>query len=275
MTFPLPFTATEYGASIVSEVISVNMLLWSHLFTAAIGIVFAYFIYRHTKKLSAFYLLLISILFALWSYFELITWGAPAKDMMFTWSVLDVFSIIFMVLTFWFYFALVKGSDMSPRYKIMTLIPTIPIFVYTLMSWNLNTYSNTEINAVESSLTTNYSDITGLLFFLVIIIYAIGAYRKTKDFTTRKKIVLGALGVSVFLGIFVFSFIVTNAMLTFGIGTENDAYAVGSYSLFGMPFLVGILGYLIAKYQAFDLKLTRSIGYILLLMLLLFISIFI
>ena len=274
--FPLPFTATEYGTYIVEQVISTELLIWSHIPTAIIGIVFAFVLYRLTKKLSALYLLFLTVTFAIWSYLELITWGAPQEDIMFTWSVLDIFGILFTIFTYWFLYVFVKGTDVSFWQKLVSLTAIIPVYVYTYLGTNLNVYYNPEIIAIESNLTVNILLVEQFIFLFVIILFTLNESRKAQNASERNRIFLGGLGASLFLFIFAFSYLITNISLLFGINTVlNESYVAGVYALFGMPFLVGFMSYLIAKYQAFDLKLTNSICFILLLMLILLLSIFI
>jgi hypothetical protein len=273
--FPIPFSATEYGAAITAEVATSKLLIWSHIPTAAIGVLFALFIFYQTRKISAFYLLVTTICFAVWSYFELITWGAPQEASMFTWSLLDVFSVMFNVFTFWFLYSFIRGKDLPFTLKLITLIPIIPVYIYTIASMNIQTYFVQEINAIESVFAANYALLVESVFLITIIVFTIYSFRTAQSHNQKNMILLGGAATGVFLLFFVFSFIITNTLLFLGIGTENEAYTYGLYSLFGMPFMVGFLGYLIAKYQAFDLKLTKMIGLVVLWMMLLFLSIFI
>jgi hypothetical protein len=272
MIFPIPFTATEYGAAIVAEVASTPLLVWSHIVTAVIGIIFALFIYHQTKKLSSFYLLLSALCFAIWAYFDLITWGAPQEAMMFLWSLLDIFSVLFSLFAYWFLYAFIKGTDLPFKHKVLSLALVVPVYIYTLTSWNMSAYSNTEINALESDITANASLVIEGIFIMFMIALIIHTLRTSRDATQKKKAVLGGIGAILLVSIFVLSFVIANTMLILEVGPANEAYNVGNYALFGMPLLAGLLGYLVAKYQAFDLKLTKTVGMVVLLVLLLFLS---
>jgi hypothetical protein len=273
--FPLPFTATEYGAAIVAEVVSIELMLWTLVAPAVIGVIFSIFIYQTTRKVSALYLLLASIVFACWSYFDFITWGAPAKAIMFSWSLLDIFSTLFCILGFWFLYAFVTKKDVPFGLKLISLVAFIPPAIYTLMSWNMSTYSNAYIEALENDLTANLAIVIQSLIMLSAILFSAHMYKKSTNSKEKTKIALAGLGVFLFIFFFVISYTIVNLLLQYTVLSSITIYSFEFYSLLGMPFLVGFLGYLIAKYEAFDMKLTKSIGLIVILMFLLFVNIFI
>jgi hypothetical protein len=274
--FPIPFIGmSDYAVAAIEAQISVGLLWWSHAATAIIGIIFALFLYRITKKLSARYLLWTTITFGVWSYLDFVTWGSEGDGIMFAWSILDIFSGIFTVLTYWFLYAFLTGKDLPLWQKVFSVSLLIPIFVYTLMSLNINSYYNPEAIALEVNSTLFYVNSIQVLFLFGLFILSFRAYTQAKTLSERFKAIWGGLGAMVFLSTFSFTFFITNLLLTYEIGTANEAYNISVYALFGMPFLVAFLGYLIAKYQAFDLRLSKTIGLIVLLMSLLFLGMFV
>lgn len=273
--FPLPFVAPEYGNVILEQQLSSKLLAFSHLPTIIISLVFAIFLYRQTKKLSSLYLLLLVVTFSVWSYLDLVAWTGTARAIMFTWSVLDIYNMLFVILTYWFLYAFVKGTDVPLWQKLVSCVFLIPSVVYTVLSTNLNTFYNPTMYAYENDYVALYASSVGILFFFVIAVFTLVEYRKASAPTEKQKILLGGLGTGIFLSIFALSFLVTNLMLYLDIGTVEEAYNITVYALFGMPIFVGLLSYLIAKYQAFDLKVIKSIQYIFILVVLLFVTVFI
>jgi hypothetical protein len=272
---PIPFlTSTSYGLDILAKQISIELLAWSHIAPALFGIAFSIFLYKQSKKLSAFYLLLLSSAFAIWSYLDLNSWSGSVNGLMFTWSILDMFSILFTIFTLWFLYAFLTEKDLPPLYKWLSVTPALPPVLYTLFGLNLNTYYAPEQVALEANATLFYIPLTQTIFLFIIILLGILSFRKSKKTNTKRKIFFGTIGASLFISIFITFFLITNVYLYF-FTYSSYVYNISVYALFGMPFLIAFLGYLIAKYQAFDLKLSKSIGLIVVLMGLLFLNIFI
>jgi signal transduction histidine kinase len=88
-----------------------------------------------------------------------------------------------------------------------------------------------------------------MIFFWILVV-AISRYRKaTKEF--KKQIILLTLGI----GLFLLSFVVSEFLASYLVdnGFVND-YSLQQYGLFGMIIFMGFLGYLIVRYQAFNIK---------------------
>lgn len=272
---PIPFTASIYGKTILASQISPKLIVFAHIPTTIVILVFAIFLYRKTHQVSTLYLLLIAVSFSIWAYCDLLAWTTDPNGIIFGWSVLDMFNVTFTFLTYWFLYAFIKGKDLPIWQKLASAAFLIPTFTYTLLSTNMNSFFGPTQEAQENQDIALYINLLNLLFLIIIVVFTFIEYRKTQDTVTKKKIFLGGLGTALFLSVFAFSFLVTNVLIYFNLGDPVYVYNATTYSLFGMPILMGFLGYLIAKYQAFDLKLLKSVGLILILMLLLFITIFI
>lgn len=265
---------SQYGWSTISLQISIDLLAWSHIAPALFGIIFSLFLYRQTKKLSAVYLLLLSFSFALWSYLDLVTWVGRSTEIMYTWSIMDIFAGLFTIFAYWFLYTFINGKDVPVVHKVVSMLFLVPIFLYVILGLNFDTYYAPEQIADEASAILFYLPTMQTLFLLAIIVSTIRARHNTSDITLRRKALFGGIGTGLFVSAFIVFFLIANVYLY--LDTDDfQVYNITVYSLFGMPFLMGFLGYLVAKYQAFDLKLTKSIGLVVVLILLLFINIFI
>jgi hypothetical protein len=273
--FPSPLDSTAYGLDILSRQISIDLLIWAHVPTTIIGIIFAWFVWRQTKKLSALYLLYTSVAFGIFSYLALVTWSGNSVGVMYTWSLLDIFSLLTGVLCYWFLYAFIRGKDVPAIHALFTSLLILPALVYTTLGLNLHTLYQPEIIAIDEDIALIYMPTAQAIIILCLLYITATGYIRAKSPQEKSRSLLSGAGVTLFLAIFSFIYLISNMMLYFEIGTPTDAYNISVYAHFSMPFLIAFLGYLIAKYQAFDLKLTRSIGFIVILMGLLFVSIFI
>lgn len=274
--FPFPFALNEYGMNILSEQISVKLLVFAHIPTAIIAIIFAGLLYVKTKKLSGLYLLLLCVSYGIWSYLSLVTWSGTATMIMFSWSLLGLFEVCFLFLSYWFFYVFVRNEDLPVWQKIGTASLIIPSCVIALRTLDLGLYDTAYAVAREN--LDIYAYYTGLEFLFAIFVAALAVkeYRKVTMPEEKRKISLAATGTILFLLIFQITGLITNMIIRYDLWGYGDyAYNVEVYGLFGMPVLVIFLGYLIAKYQAFDLKVLRSVSLVIVLMLLLFVTIFI
>lgn len=275
---PLPFTMNEYIRGVLEAQTSIKLVVFAHVPTVIVSLALAIFLYKKTKQLSAFYLLLLTIMFALWSYGDFVSWTSNTQSVMFTWSLLDMFNALFSIFAYWFLYVFVRGKDLPTWQKLVSLIPVVPIYVYTTLSINFDTFFGPWGAALENEYTNLYSSTISVIFLILIILFSVVSYTTESDMVAKKKIALGGLGIASFLGIFGLTFLVTNIIFFLSPETsdaESFAYNISTYALFGMPTLTGFLAYLIAKYQAFDIKLLKTVGLIIILQLLLFITIFI
>jgi hypothetical protein len=274
--FPLPFQFTAYSLASLKAQISIDSIVLSHIPTVVIPLAFAIFLYWHTKKISTLYLLFATIAFSLWTYFDLITWTSfgVQNSLMFSWSILDIFSTLFIVFAYWFFYSFIKGADLPLWQKLGSLCFLIPPLVYTALSINLSEFFNSYGVAIENDYTASYSVLISVIFLLAIIVITTAEYRKTQEATEKTKKLFAGFATGIFLSIFSISYAITNLLLFLSNGQNQEAYNVSIYALFSMPFLTGVLAYLVVKYEAFNIKVIKSIVYTLICMAILFVNIF-
>ncbi|MDD5153011.1 MAG: hypothetical protein PHS95_03455 [Candidatus Pacebacteria bacterium] len=268
---------SPYFWVIVINQISISFLIYSLGVPAILAFVFGTFLYLKTKKLSSFYLLLLCYIFAFYAILDLLTWFPNGVVEMWSWSLLDVFSVIFFILSYWFLYSFVKGYDLPFWQKVLTACTLLPTLALTVSSANINAFSAPQVTGLENQIIVPYYAILYSLFILLIIIFSVKEYLKAEDVVSKKKIALAGTGVAVFLFIYLVILVVVGFVISinlFGLASNAYVYKIDLYSLLGMPILLAFLGYLIAKYQAFDVKLIKSIAYMVLLAVILFIGLF-
>ena len=244
---------------------------------AVLAIAFGTFLYLKTRKLSSLYLLLLCYSFAIYAILDLATWFPNGAIEMGAWSLLDIFSVVFFILSYWFLYSFVKERDLPLWQKVLTGGTLLPTLGLTVLNININIFSGPQVTGLENQSVTLYYTILYFLFILLVIIFSAREYLKTEDSISKKKIALAGTGVTIFLFVYFIILILVGFIIAinlWGLAANAYVYSVDLYSLFGMPILLGFLGYLIAKYQAFDMRLIKSIVYMLALMVILFIGLF-
>ena len=257
--------------------ISIYFLAYADIGAAVLAIAFGTFLFIKAKRLSSFYLFLLCTIFAIYSFGDFATWILSEDLGMSVWSVLDVLSVSFFILSFWFLYTFVKERDLPMWLKVLTASALIPTLVVTALSINLNTWVVPSGMAIDNAVVANYHSCLYGFFILLTIIFTIIEYRKALDTVNKKKIALAGIGVATFLFAYFFVYAIVNFVIAinlWNLALTGYAYIISPYALFGMPILLAFLGYLIAKYQAFDVRLIKSIAYMIVLMVLLFIGLF-
>lgn len=250
--------------------IDIKLLLYSHIPTALVALLFGAYIFLRskTKRLLGGTLFAVCILFAFWSFFDLISWFAflGSGEMMFAWSVLDFLALLFFCFGYYFLYVFIKNTDI-PRWQLLTGIILIsPIFVTTLLGLNLTLFDANICEAWENDSIIWYQYVAEGFVLLSCILLAITSYIRTRNHKEREKIVLSSLGIILFLGFFFTAAFSVSLLVNYDI--VEYAYNFGIYGLFGMPILLIFLGYLVVKHQVFNIKLIGAQAIIITLVLL-------
>lgn len=245
----------QYCYEYLLNQIPMELLLYSHVPTALLALMFGLFVLFHEQKPATISLFLLCFFFALWSLFDLGSWFAflGAGEMMFSWALLDLFSLTFFFFSYYFLYTFLTEKDLPVAQKIFGISLLLPTAFWTLMGSTLTTYDSTICEAWENSYQVVYPLFAKGIYFTAIIILGVALYRRTTDLLTKKKIIYATTGILAFLGFFLsssigVSYIINETSLEF-------AYNYSIYGLFGMPILIVYLSYLIVKYRAFDLKI--------------------
>ena len=245
----------QYCYHYLTDQIPVGLLLYSHIPTAVVAVLFALFVLLHSKNLEAVILLFVSLFFALWSFFDLGAWFAflGAGTTMFTWSVGFLFGLLFFFFSYYFLYSFINKRDLPLWQKAACGIVLLPVILSTLFGQNLTLFDASICEAAENDFAVQYLFYAQAAFLVAVIILSVFSYRKaTKNH--KREIALAGTGVILFLGFFLSASIVANILLSYP-SLADYAYNYEIYGLFGMPILLIYLGYLIVRYHAFDLKI--------------------
>ena len=248
------FVKIQYCYDYLINQIPVGLLLYSHIPTAIIAIIFGGYLIYKNRNISSIALFIVCISFAVWCFLDLSSWFAFLGTglTMFTWSLVDLVGLFFFFFSYYFLYSFITGKDLPLWQKLSGIALMAPTFVWTFLGSNLKSFDGTACQANENSFVTNYLFGVEIFFVLAVIVLTIYQYRKTQEKTAKRETLLAGFGVTIFLFFFFFSTFITSLLVDNNIWA--NAYNVEIYGLFGMPLLLGFLGYLVVKYKAFDLK---------------------
>lgn len=235
--------------------IPLGLLLYAHIPTSLLALCFGLFLIAKKRTLTTTSFFTLCFLFALWCFLSLNAWSGflGAENMMFAWSLVDLISLLFFFFSYRFLHAYIFDADISTLEIIAGVLFILPVAVTTFFGYNLIGYESYYCEAVEHDLVTDYPYIAQAFMLLGILTIGVRGFLHSAKRSRRHEILLATLGVFLFLLFFFTAGFIVNLLVNYT-AIENP-YNYEIYGLFGMPILLAFLGYLIVRYQAFNVKL--------------------
>ncbi len=228
------------------------LIYYSHLVPTIAGLLLAIIVWRQKGQYLINKLFIaLSLLFASWTMLDLLLWADinPAH-IMFAWTSLVYLDPLIYLTAFYLLYVFVKKKDMPFSFKLFGALALLPIIVlgptaHTLVAFD---YTNCDREAIEG-LVWQYAYALETLVLLACVILSGIALRKAQSREERTQVALLSFGIILFLLAFSFGNIV-------GSFTEN--WTVAQYGLFGMPVFLGIILYLMSRFNTFRIKVVAT-----------------
>ena len=248
------FIHLQYCYTYLVNQISVGLLLYSHIPGAIAALLFGGFLLIRARKLPNVTLFLVCLCFAIWCFLDLGSWFAflGSGSMMFTWSLADLFAPLFFFFSYYFLYTFLAGRDLPAWQKLTGIALILPIAFWIFLGEKLTIYNANLCEALENLSYNGYQFFVEGCFLLAVVVLAVVLYWRAPDTLQKRKIILTATGVFIFLEFFLSTTLGVNYLVSDT--AVQYAYNFEIYGLFGMPVLLFYLGYLIVRYKAFDLK---------------------
>ena len=246
-----------YTQLVVNQVyVSISLLLYSHLPTAIISLFAGSFLIAKNKRLETKIFFFLTLAFSLFTLGDLTEWFVflGRGVVIFARSIIELADPALFILSSYFLFVLVKKRDIRFIYKIIWLLPIIiygGILTFSL-SQNLFAYNWDICEVTEGNLVTVYGFYMDLLYMISAVFFAIWSIIKSRD--NRREVSIASVGVCLFIVLF---FVMEYVFTGYIFGNAFD-YSYFVYAFFGMPILILFLGYLIIKYNEFNIKLVAA-----------------
>src|SRR3989344_1835689 len=267
------------------------LFYYSHGISVIFALVFGLILFLKAKKASSAKLLfIITLLFSSWVLLDLYIWASnDPSSILFFWPIIFFFEVFFFILTFFFfswglldlfnwasncpfcflffwsiiilievliyifsiYFIDVfnEKKDVSFKKKLLMYILILPIVIGLPTYLNLAGIEMSFCVALEGVIAKYYVYAVEIFSIMWILFYSFRFYGKTVDPSTKKQIIFSTTGILFFL-----------LALSSGnlIGSLTEQWQYSQYGLFAMPIFIGILAYLVVKYNAFNIKLIAT-----------------
>jgi len=228
------------------------LLYYSHIPAIVISVFIGTFIlFKDPKALLNQLLSTITFLFSLWAFFDLILWTNIYSDVIvFFWSLFGLLYGLLAITSIYFISVFLGKKDVSLVEKYVYLALLAPVLIFTPTAFNISGF---DLDACGSSgfegieFITYYSGL-GAIALIWIVVRLVYWYKKS-DALFRKQIVPMGTGLLLFLSIF-FGLGYLASYLN-DLGITND-YSIEQYGLFSMTIFMGVIAFLIVRFQAFN-----------------------
>ncbi len=249
------YVVVQYCYQFLIEQISMGLLIYSHLPVALTALLFSLFVLIKARTLPALLLFNTCLVFTLWCVFDLGAWFAflGSYSSMFTWSLLDFLAVLMFFFGYYFLYTFSTGKDLPLWQKISGLALILPVAYISISSLNIPVYDLNSCAAVEDGSYTIYTYYVEAIFILAAFIFTIFQYRRKKDTTERLRTLLASIGVLIFFLFFFSASFLVSMLAASDVSTYVYNYLI--YGLFGMPIFLVFLGYVVVRYQAFNLRM--------------------
>src|SRR4029077_2828561 len=104
INMPAFFIQVQYCYQYLVNQIPMGLLLYSHLPTALMALVFGTYVLVKARTFQAFLFFNICLTFTIWCLFDLSAWFAflGSANTMFTWSLLDLMAVLMFFFSYYF-----------------------------------------------------------------------------------------------------------------------------------------------------------------------------
>lgn len=225
-----------------------TLLFYSHIPAILAALVAGFLVYyKSGKSKVGQILLLISILFSVWSFIDLILWATNRPDIvLFLWSLQILVEPVIYAFCFYLIFYFINNKTLFFWKWVLLLIPILPIILFLPTNLNLIGVDTYDCNAIEGYLAQYYTYIVESIFMILIFIFSLYNYTRTQLVERKKEIKIFSIGIMFFLLAFSWGNI---------IGSFTDDWVLAQAGLIGMPIFVAFLSYLIIRFKSFHIKM--------------------
>jgi signal transduction histidine kinase len=235
---------------IFSDNVFASLIYYSHLGPSVVSLLLGIFVLiNNPRGLANRILFLITFLFSVWAYFDLILWATERPEYsMFFWSALIHVELLIYILSLYLVLYFANGKkEISLYLKVIGLLLSTPVLLLAHTSFNLLgfDFTNCDRAAIEGPLW-QYVYFVEFIIIGWVIIAAIRGWHTIKETAARAELALISIGVAAFLAIFAAG----NITLILSLEWQYE-----QYKLFGMPILVAFIAYSIVKFKSLNGKL--------------------
>lgn len=233
---------------IIDTTIAPNLLFYSYIPIVIISIFFGIFIFtKDSKNLKNKLLLSLTSVFSLWILNILLQWiASPISIVHFSWQISAIIEIFIPILTIYLGYVLMTDKDLPYTLKVLFSLLIIAVSILTPTQYNIEYFDFVNCQSVIGPLLgLIYSFEIASIFILWFLAFREKLFSKSGADGIKKTVII-LLGTSFLLSIFAASNL---------IGEFTQDYQFNLIGPIGMVLFIGLLTFLIIRFQTFHVRL--------------------
>jgi len=244
------------------------LLYYSHIPTAIIALLIGSFVYINApKQLLNRLLCLILLSFTGWVVINLFTWTlVQGQWVLFVWSLYGMLQAAIALLSIYFVYVFTQKKTLPFIQKIALTALATPVILFATSDLNLSGFNITWCDGFgyEGPLYLSYYTALGGLAFIWIAWLLLKNITKISKSERWQRIILG-VGIESFLLIFFGGIYIVSYLADLNILVSTD---IEFYTLFSMTFFMGLIAWLIVKFESFNVGASAATALIIALLIL-------
>jgi signal transduction histidine kinase len=185
----------------------------------------------------------------MWGFFALILFATNSPgEVMFFWSLTILVEPLIYLMGVHFTYSFLYNQKLTFGKLFLSIIPILPVIFLLSTKFNLLGVDLNDCTAIEGPIALYYSYAVEIIYSVVILFLVINRYKKSEELDKRKFLYFG-------LGIFLFLITFSSGNI---IGSFTDDWVLSQVGYFGMPIFIGVLAYLVVRYNSFNVKLIAT-----------------
>ena len=228
--------------------IAPTLLFYSYFPIVIVSLLLSIFIFFKDKySLQSKLLLLISILFSLWILTAIIGWIAVyASTVHFSWQIIAVFEMLVFIFALYFVAVFLNKKDIDFKYKLLLGLAFLPVIASLPTALNMVSFDLINCQA-NNGYIWEYVYIFEVSSIVIMMYMFFNKFRSlAKGDQFRKQIVILAIGIFLFLGMFTATNVLGDSLLV---------YEFNLIGPIGMVAFVALLAFMIVRFKTFNTKL--------------------
>ncbi|MDO8569363.1 MAG: ATP-binding protein [bacterium] len=230
--------------------IAPSLLFYAYIPILIISLLFGIFVWKNGKStLSSKYFVFTTISFATWIILILFQWIAAEVEVVhLAWQLLVLPEILIYIFSLYFCYTFLFRKDLPNIFRYILSLLFVAILALLPTAFNIDSFDLANCEGVVGRL---WDIIYVLELVFIIIILIIGIEKFFKSQTNKEKIlsILFSFGTFLFLGIF---------WISNYFGELTKTYEINLWGPIGAAIFLGIMSYLIVKFEAFNIRLLAA-----------------
>lgn len=227
-----------------------DILYYSHIPSILLMTILFAVLFSRRHNMAVLSILTMFFFTSLWLSVDVVIWASNRADFnMLYWFLQIIFEPLIFIAGFYAVHYYLLGRRPHLLINLFSFFSLLLLFLFAPTQYALYSVDLNSCNVNEGPFSTYYT-------YFVEIIFAIGILGITMRHLIKRGLAHSEKQ-KFYLGIGIFFFLIAFQSGNV-VGSITGDWEVAQYGLFGIPFMIALISYIVVKYQAFDIKLTGA-----------------